>query len=236
MRLEEPGPLTQESSSTSGRRVEDASTSPGRSGRVESGARPLERLLWKYRLLTRLRSRREAVEAGGAASFEAAESRERKRLFRRVAREFPGALRELDTLESAQLAARAERVEEAIDRLERGGEAPQPGQWLALVLDFHQTLRDALMLKRWLARRLPPGGGITGEVVEEFDRGLARLRRIRGLRVHRPQLAAHEQAALLRDHLRPPGGRLLSLIWGELEARHGRSRVELEQMLFGAAR
>ncbi|HEY0840172.1 MAG TPA: hypothetical protein VGD74_08300 [Vulgatibacter sp.] len=255
------------------------------------GPSGLERLAWKYRTLAALRARREAVEAAGASCFEPAESRERRRTFRRIAREFPGALRELDSFSAARLRSKADRLEAQLAHPDR--REPAPGEWAAVVLDFHRTLRQALTVKRWLARRLPRGGVVSDKVVADFIRRLDRMHRLRGQlagvrgaagggegdvattrtgegwsaagRVKDDAVAARlaqgrsaacgdigdaagtrvgidpstsvgEGAAdlLLRLH-RPPGGRLVSLVWMTLEGRHGRPRDELERMIFGGA-
>ena len=95
-----------------------------------SRLRRLERLLRKYEELHRLRERREELEASGATCFEAAEGAVRKRAFRRIAREFPGALRELDTVAAPALAARRERVRAARDRCAAG--LPPSSKWVFL--------------------------------------------------------------------------------------------------------
>lgn len=238
----------------------------------------LERLLWKYRTLAALRARREALESAGETCFEPAEALERKRLFRRVAREFPGALRELDSFPAARLEARAARIEDELRHLRGAAASPvhdagadprrdeprrlggravatvndadiasrddgvrgdvAPGEWASIVLDFHRTLREALMVKRWIARRLPRGGDIPEALVGDFTKRLDRMYRLRGERAGAAGSASRrrdEHAELLARHLRPPGGRVLPLVWARLEQRHGKARAELEEMIFGGA-
>ncbi len=190
----------------------------------------MERLLWKYRMLASLRARREAVEREGLGSFGLEEGRERKRLFRRIAREFPGALRELDSFTAAELDARRAEVERACEELRAGNDIRHRGGWIELILDFHRTLREALMVKRWLALRLPKGGAITEDLVDAYADRRARLER---LRVDRAEGGAALDADGLTRHLRPPGGRLVALVWETLEDRHGRPRSEMEARLFG---
>lgn len=111
--------------------------------------RELDRLAWKYRQLATLRARREELERAGASRFEEAEALERKRAFRRIAREFPGALRELDSLPASVLRERAEAVEAA--RSAPAGATIEP--WIPLALDFHAIVRALLA-----ERRRPRGG------------------------------------------------------------------------------
>lgn len=197
----------------------------------------LERLLWKYRILATLRARREELEAAGRSCFEPAEAVERKRLFRRVAREFPGALRELDSFPAGQLVAKAETIELELGRVRCGGGGLARGEWTAVILDYHQTLREALMVKRWIALRLPRDTAIPPTLVRAFTQRIERMHRLRGEPTEPGMGAAlrrhDEHAELLARHLRPPGGRILSLIWEGLERRHGRPRPALEAMLFG---
>lgn len=186
----------------------------------------LERLAWKYRRLHALRQRREEAEAQGLTGFDEEEGRARRRIFARLAREFPGALRELDTLSASRLRKRLEQIERAALF---PAEAPPP--WIPLILDYHRSLRQALSLKRWLARRIPAGRELDEQVVEAFR---LRLRRLRRLGLSLPAAAYDEGAlrpflSLLR---RPPGGRLLSLVWAELAERHGQAPARLEAQIF----
>lgn len=185
--------------------------------------RRLERLAWKYRLLAALKARREEAEGSGASTFRPEEGASRKALFRRVAREFPGALREHDSLPAARLAARAERIEELI----RSGGAAAP--WIVLVLDFHESLRELLVVRRWWARR---------SAVEPADRMaayLARTERLRRIAGPRSVRLAKDPRTILERSLHPPDGSLLEMVWGELEQRHSRPRQELEAVIFGDA-
>ena len=202
----------------------------------------LERLAWKYRRLAALRARREELERSGAVSFSAPESLERKRAFRLLAREFPGALRELDTLSAAVLRQRAEAVEAAVV-----GEFVEP--WMAIAVDFHVLVRTMLTLRRWIALRQRSGGAVPAEVEAALRVRIERLHRHRdahGSSVPAAafigELLAELQAegdpvvpsgGMLSLVVRPPGGRLLDLAWRRLELHHGRPRAELEPLLFG---
>ncbi len=67
-------------------------------------------LAGKYRSLAALRQRREELTATGKLELSPAEAALRKAAFRKLAEEFPGCLRELDSLTALQLAARADAV------------------------------------------------------------------------------------------------------------------------------
>lgn len=190
----------------------------------------LERLAFKYRTLAALRVRREELEGAGCSGFSPEEGAERRRIFRRIAREFPGALRELDESDAARLQRRADELEAAL----AGGSVPS---WAALVIDYHALLRDALAVKRWIAVRLPRRGPIPPELVAAFRGRLERIERLRSRTGARPSDRAaarrhDEYAELLARHHAPPGGRILSLVWEALEARHGLQREELERRIF----
>ena len=94
----------------------------------------LAALARKYDVLADLRQRREA----GAGVAPRAE------LFA-LAREFPGALRELDTLPRAEIERRREALGAAI-----GGAPPAP--WMTWLVAYHLTMRAALYVKGHLAR------------------------------------------------------------------------------------
>lgn len=192
--------------------------------------RRLERLAGKYRALAALRARREALEAEGHDCFDEAEGAVRRRAFRRIARQFPGALRELDTSSAQTLEARAADVEAAL----RGG-AVAP--WIPVVLDYHLTLRETLLVKTWLARRSPRGAPLDAATLSLFA---ARLRRLEALRrrIDLPGLGADDLpatpegwSALADRYLRPPGGRVLPIVHDALARRHGLQRGALLALL-----
>lgn len=217
----------------------------------------LERLAAKYRTLVSLHASREAVRANGGDRFEGDEAAVRRRIFRRLAREFPGALRELDSSSAETLGLRWRQVEEALRTLDRDGFDGQP-PWIAVVADYHQSLRAALRVRRWLAFRLERGAdAIPPAILEEFAERLVRLGRMRGVtgrETHRHGASAgagpgdcslldHQLERLFGLNLRgleqrlqglicPQDGRLQSVVWAELEAIHGLGRAELERLIF----
>lgn len=199
---------------------------PSQGGTSADWARKLKRLESKYQVLAGLKARREEMESAGATSFAEDEGRARTAAFRRIAREFPGSLRELEHATREDLEARlsAVRIEIAeIGKAPRGA-APRRG-WVAVVIEYHDTLREALAVKMWLALNIATTARIT-----EAD-----LRRFRAW--HRSHDARHTPTtafdrALLDRYRRPPDGRLHSIVWERLGGIFGLSRRELERCVF----
>jgi len=170
----------------------------------------LRALAEKYSDLERLRRYREEAWAQGRP-LGPGELEDRKWEFRRLSAAFPGALRELEITPSAVLAARTLAVARAIAEVERGGQAPL---WVRVVLDFHEVLGQVLQAKRWLGTRLGRRGSLTAEIAAQH-----------------PTLPPELLAAIRR----PAGGRLLPLVWAELERRYGLGRHDLEELVYRTA-
>ena len=187
------------------------------------GAAKLERLAEKYRALAELAERRESLRAAGGQRFEAAESGARRRLFRELAREFPGALRELDATPTDVLRERHRVAAELV----RAGAAELP-LWMEVAIAYHAEVREALDIKLWMARRALRKP-LSAEIHRAFRRGYAR----RPVRLRDPDAISIE---MLARHAWPPQGRIQSVVWELLELRFERPREELERLLFGASR
>jgi hypothetical protein len=187
----------------------------------------LLRLLDKYRTLADLRARREEAERAGMTEFGAGEAAERTTEFRRIAREFPGSLREIEISPSGILEAKAREVQEEIEEIGHDpGRARPRREWIAIVLDYHATLREALAIKRWLAQHRRSDGLVTPDMAGEFVRW-------HGLSPLRHSAVGPDPQSFLEEYRRPPGGRLHSLVWRALEGRHGLRRLQLERAVFG---
>ena len=106
-------------------------------------AHELERLADKYRTLGELRR----AHARGMPPADT-------RALRALAHAFPGALNELDTMETAEIDQRAADLRHAC---ETGQVAP----WMIFVYAFHTALREALRLKRARAFLQPEGAADT---------------------------------------------------------------------------
>jgi hypothetical protein len=175
----------------------------------------LEALAEKYRELVRLRVRREELEGMGRRGFDDHEKAERLEDFRRVAREFPGALRELDATPAPVLRRKLRAVEDELASFATDPARDAPGRyWVAIVLDYHRLLRDALADKLWLARRLGRAGVLGDTDLEEFLAWRALREDAWPWRTHTP---GRGYVDALR---RPPKGRIHVLIWRELAAHH----------------
>jgi len=124
----------------------------------------LEPLARKYAQLVALRGRR---DGGGPAAT--------RDELRALAAEFPGALRELDTLGAAELARRAAACSQAL-----GGGGQEP--WMAWIDCFHGLMRRALEARaggaaagdEFLRAVLdPPGGRMLPVVVQRVAAAFA---------------------------------------------------------------
>jgi hypothetical protein len=186
-------------------------------GCSESGKRcSVAALLRKYERLIVLRRRRDVLDASGE-EWPSGEGIERKAAFRELAEEFPGALRELE-LPVAVLQARAADVAAELATVEAGGRVERV--WVRVAIAFHHRLAEMLAVKIWLARRIGPRGQVTDEVIAALAAFLGRA-------------VSREELETLHH---PPGGRVVELVWRELEEQEGMSGVALREMLFGFVR
>lgn len=133
------------------------------------GATELAALARKYAALEALRGRR---DGGGSAATRAE--------LRALAREFPGCLRELDTLGAAEIARRAAACAEAAAR-SAAAPAPEPEPWMAWIAAYHTLMARALEVRASSgdsaratadvfeqAALAPPGGRINVVVLREI--------------------------------------------------------------------
>jgi hypothetical protein len=147
----------------------------------------------KYREMQRLRS---AQDADVAAGRDHAPSRDE---LRALAREFPGALAEIDRIPPTVLARRAHEL----DALLAHDPLPPAASWPVWIrgwLGVHRGLRGALAIKAWLAGR---------RVIDaDTERALAQAM---------PQLSFADEARdwldALPDVAAPPRGRLVDLVF-----------------------
>jgi hypothetical protein len=154
---------------------------------------PLAALARKYRGLLALRD--------GTRQFDV-------RTLRALAREFPGALRELDALPVAELARRLGAVERA--RLQ--GAAREP--WIEWMIDYHRSMRAALSIRARLGRERAPGAELAQRLAAELD--------------------GEGGPEFVLGVANPPAGRLNRLVFARLSSRFGRGESELEGLLFRA--
>jgi len=156
----------------------------------------LRALARKYRVMGALR-------ADGAGD----ETAEDRAALRQIAAEFPGALRELDTLPTEEIAAR----ERALEAAAQGGPV-EP--WMAWMHGYHALMRAALALKRRGGGRAP----IT-------DDALQAIARATGVTL---------DDAFVRAVASPPSGRLMAVVFDRLAAEHGVARSVIWDALFPA--
>lgn len=128
---------------------------------------------------------------------------------RALAREFPGALRELDCLPLDVLDLRLSVVTRAAE----GGAIEQ---WVIWMVAYHRRMRVALAVKRRLAE--------VGRAETVDTAGIARW--------IWSELGETCDPDWVLSIARPPGGRLNRLVFGLLETELDRSSSELESTLF----
>ncbi len=172
----------------------------------------------KYRELAALKRARESYESLGVFSLVGREKEARAEAMRKIATDFPGALRELEEMSSDQLEARAECVCAIVDS---GGLVPL---WLRIVWEYHCAIKWILLVKasgirkrisalRW--RRLQT------QLLQEHENieteALQWLRSVDALGINR--------------YLSPHNGRLVDEVWAGLSGRFGKSVDELQALV-----
>jgi len=131
---------------------------------------------------------------------------------RALAREFPGALRELDTLPLDEIDRRARDLSEAA--LGRS----EPEAWMIWMAAYHATMRAALLVRTRLIKRVP----------------LEAEGRVAAWAAERSTVPVDE--AFVRSVARPPGGRLNRAVFDRLGARFGIASDEIWEALFPSRR
>jgi hypothetical protein len=132
-----------------------------------------------------------------------------------LAARFPGALRELDELELAEIQRRIESLEAVL------GGAAEVELWMSATALFHSLARGALWAKRWLRGRALDVGGL--EVTYEAD--------ATALEFAGEALVWKTELALVA---RPPGGRLTRLIYARIGRVLEVPEAEVPRTIFGA--
>jgi hypothetical protein len=134
-----------------------------------------------------------------------------------LASRFPGALREIDDLELAEIDRRIDRLGAAL----AGTVAVEP--WMRAIALFHRLARGALCAKRWLRGNR----AITPELAQSF-------------RAECAAFAYPEEARAWEEHLEalaaPPGGRWTDLVYARIAAELQVSGAEARRLAFGTPR
>ena len=181
-------------------------------------------LLAKYDLLVGLRREREDLEAKGIFSLEGEALVERQARMREVAAEFPGALRELEALNAAQLTRRREEVARRLEQ--EGGEGAEDSLgWMEVTVAFHRLLKRVLVLKRFLGKRKGFSESQWQEVVEALversdlwdEGGSEWLRAV--------------DVSQINGYLTPPERRVVNAVWRELSEELGASVETLQALM-----
>jgi hypothetical protein len=168
----------------------------------------LEELLAKYAQMLAMRiAHASGDEEDGAARVRMAE----------LALRFPGALREIDDLELAEIRSRIERIGEVLHM------SREVEPWMEAVALFHATARGALCAKRWLGGRKL----VDAAVEEAFVCGI-------------PSLAFPEDARAWAGDLAriasPPRGRVIDVVFARLAQALGTSEDGARRLVFGIPR
>jgi hypothetical protein len=162
----------------------------------------LAALARKYETLARLRRER---AAGGPVAPRAE--------LRALAREFPGSLRELDTVPMDEI----ERRFRALQGAARGAEPAQP--WMSWMSAYHTTMRAALFVKARVAR------------APNLSADLART----AAAAASAHLGLPIDAAFVRSVASPPRGRLNAVVFDRLAGQFGVAARSIQRALFPPA-
>jgi hypothetical protein len=134
-----------------------------------------------------------------------------------IASRFPGALRELDDLELAEIQHRIEVLDDVVEARR------EPEAWMEAIALFHAMARGALCAKRWLGGRKRVDAG----VLEAFERGAASL------------LFPEDARGWMDDLARiasPPRGRVMDVVFARLARELGTSDRVARRLVFGVPR
>lgn len=134
-----------------------------------------------------------------------------------LASRFPGALREIDRLELAEIRRRIASLDAVIE------DSAEPEPWMGAVARFHRLARGALGAKRWLDRRR----AVSEAVAVAFDREVSALEFAEEIQAWRDDLAAIAA---------PPRGRVMDLVFGRLARDLGISELVARELVFGTAK
>ena len=166
----------------------------------------LNDLARKYDALADLRQRRE--EGGGVAP--------RGELLA-LAREFPGALRELDTLPRAEIERRRAQLRAALL-----GDPIAP--WMKWLIAYHATMRAALFVKGRLARSRVHATSVPGELARDIAREAE------------SHAGVPVDESFVQAVARPPARRVNAAVFERLGSELGVPADEMWQALFPSRR
>jgi hypothetical protein len=166
----------------------------------------LQSLARKYDKLAELRKRRD--EGGGVAP--------RGELLV-LAREFPGALRELDTLPRAEIERRRAALRATL-------QGDPPLSWMTWLIAYHVTMRAALFIKGHLARSHARGAPVSAELARAIARDAER------------HAGVPIDESFVQSVAEPPARRLNAAVFERLGRELGVAADEMWQALFPSRR
>ncbi|HET6280540.1 MAG TPA: hypothetical protein VFH73_06225 [Polyangia bacterium] len=169
----------------------------------------LAALARKYRALVALRTARDRGSPREAASGGAGDGL--RETLAALAKEFPGCLRELDTLGASELARRADAAGHAAE-----GGALEP--WMAWIAGYHRLMRATLVIKQDVGKRR--ASALT-------DHTAAALARTASATAGLPV-----DVSFVRAVAAPPHGRLGIVVLRALAAHLGAPATEIAATLF----
>ena len=152
-----------------------------------------------------LRLERERLELEGVLRLDGVLGEVRQKATRSLAQAYPGALKQLDTMDSATIEHRLEILESI--GVSSGEDVPR---WCELEACFHALLSDFLAAKRWLSEHGPP---------ELSDEAIWAGWQESGLFVADVWQACGLDEGVVQSVRRPPEGRMTSLVWKTLAQR-----------------
>ncbi len=152
-----------------------------------------------------LRLERERLELQGVLRLDGALGKVRQQATRTLAQAYPGALKQLDTMDSATIERRLEILESV--GVSSGEDVPE---WCELEACFHALLSDFLAAKRWLGEHGAP---------ELSDGSIWASWQESGLFATDGWQAFGLDEGVVQSVRRPPEGRMTSLVWKTLAQR-----------------
>lgn len=130
-------------------------------------------------------------------------------VFKELAAQFPGALRELDMLPMSVIEARRQALARVL-----GGDSIEP--WMAWIVTYHALMRIAL----WIKLRTAKQPDVTMDRAAFLVRGIER------------EFGFGVEEQFVVDVARPHAGRLNAVVLGRLEKLFGVSASEIREAIF----
>ena len=163
----------------------------------------VRRMREKYKMMLSLRLERERLEAQGIMRLEGDSADARRSASRALASAYPGALKQLDRMDSGMMESRLELLESWLDMPDAG----EVAIWCQLEAGYHALLADFLAAKKWLAEN--SNQGLSDAVIWERWKSQGLFQET----VWEACAFGEPLVAMIR---RPPGGRLSELVWKSL--------------------